>query len=251
MFDYDISLEKIKIGIIFVLIVIGVLEIHDAMMDFDASKKTPVEYSSVDAWQLENGMFVEGDIPYNYGAFEERDSNIIIGKRSWRRKVKYTYTYMIPIDGMYMGLQTKNGDKEVLLDAQAVSTFNKLSGITNAQPERIHFVGKVSKMSNKEIQLAKEYLMNKGVSESDVTNMLRPYKFVKWDDFYNSESNAHKELKNGSVCILIALVLLLFPVLIDWIKSRKNEKNKQMYFAKLEETEYTIYSEDDIRGFRR
>lgn len=42
------------------------------MRDFDASTKTPVDYASVDVWQLKKGMFVEGDIPYNFGAFEEQ-----------------------------------------------------------------------------------------------------------------------------------------------------------------------------------
>ena len=249
-YDYDISWEKIKLGIIFVLAVIGLLHFYDAIMDFDASKKTPIEYSSVDAWQLKNGMFVEGDLPYNYGAFEEKDVDILTGRR-WRIDVDYTYTYVIPINGMYMGLQTKDGDKEDLFDIQARTTLNKFNGMTDEQPEKVHFVGKVCGMSNKEKKLAKEYLMNMGVSESDVTAKLRPYKLIKWDDFYNSRSNAWNELKNGSICIFIVLVLLFGQWLIDEIKSRKNEKRKQEYFQKLEEPKDTIYSEDDIKGWRR
>ena len=239
MFFYNFSLKRLKLILFFAPLVIGIIELACAVRDFDASTKTPVDYSSVDVWQLKKGMFVEGDIPFNFGAFEEQYNTVNGIKTSTTG-----YIYLIPIDDMYIGFQTKTRDKEALFEAQADVTFDKINGLTTEQPETIHFIGKVFEMSKKDIQFAKEYMTDMGASESDINSVLSPYKLMEWDDFYDSASNARKELGIGIVCI-ISFILLLIPLVKSLLQERKNEQMKQVYFNNLEESRQTGYNDDD------
>ncbi len=63
MFFYRRRRGNLKVLFVLFFAMLGFKEISSAIRDFGTSMKTPVEYSSVDAWQIENGMFIEGDIP--------------------------------------------------------------------------------------------------------------------------------------------------------------------------------------------
>ena len=227
MFFYRRRRGNLKVLFVLIFVMLGFKEIASAITDFGACTKTPVEYSSVDVWQIESGMFIEGDIPYNYGAFEGKYRQTSDSKASGDGQI-----YLIPIGNMYMGFQTKTSGKSALLNGQSEATYRKISRESTESPESVHFIGKVVAMTNEDERYAREYLAKIGVSSSEISNVLRPYKLMEWDDFYSSASNARKELGIGCICFAF-VVLLLWSRIQSIFEHRKNEEKKQAYFNML------------------
>ncbi len=133
---------------------------------------------------------------------------------------------------MYMGFQTKTSGKSALLNRQSEATYRKISRESTESPEPVHFIGKVVAMTNEDERYAREYLAKIEVSSSEISNVLRPYKLMEWDDFYSSASNARKELGIGCICFA-CVVLLLWSRIQSIFAHRKNEEKKQAYFNML------------------
>lgn len=191
--------------IAYVIIVFGIIFTYIGISDCYYNSKTPVDYATVKESDIQKGMIIEGDLYANYGAFQESYTTTN-GVKTGNSK----YSYMIPIgEKQYMGLENNTQSMEDELEKQADMTYNYLQNNSASEPNVIHFKGRVKKLDSESTGYLRDYMVDIGFSESEVTQYLLAY-YIECEDY----DGWLTELAIGVICLLIGGAILLIPVLI-------------------------------------
>lgn len=198
-----------------IVLVFGVLLTFMGGSDVIDSMKKPVDYETLLASDVKKNMIVEGDLYVNLGAYEE-EYTTTNGVKTGSSK----YSYLIPIgEEEFMGFKNRTDAEYQALEKQADAVYALLNGEDVEEPEPVHFIGKVKSLGKKEAGYMRSYLIDLGMTESEVDQYMLPYRIVS-EDF----SSGPAELIGGLVLLVIALVLFL-------LSRRQKEKETMNYAA--------------------
>lgn len=188
-----------------VILVFGAILVWMSVSDAINASKTPVDYSTVKESEIEKGMIIEGDLNFNYGAFEESYTTTN-GVKTGSSK----YTYMIPIgETKYMGLKNTTTDMQEQLENQANKTFSYMLGESTSEPDTIHILGCVKKMDSETKGYLREYMLDMGFTSSEVDQYILDY-YIQCENY----DNWGAPLMVGIVLLLIGGAIVLGPILI-------------------------------------
>lgn len=138
----------LAIGIAFIVMISGEMA--------DYSKKG-ADYSTLQWSDFKEGMMIEGDLPVNYGSYEEivnDDKDRSIGQ-----------FYLIDAgDECFMGIYTPVKELISSLDSQ----YKAWSNDTDISP--VHFKGKVTKMDGQDKGFIRDYLVSAGYTGEEADN---------------------------------------------------------------------------------
>lgn len=162
----------------YALIILGVALLFSGLNMLKDSKTTPVDYSSLKESDMKKGLIIEGDLVYNFGAFEENYDE----KYGQRVGGSTNYKYAIPIEEKFMGFEVREGAVSNVLDNQAENTFKYMIDERAIAPAKHHFLGKVYKLSSQSTGFFKEFLISAGFSASEADEAIVQY-YIKEADF--------------------------------------------------------------------
>ena len=138
------------IGIAFIVMISG------EMADY---AKRGADYSTLQWSDFKEGMMIEGDLPVNYGSYEEivnDDKNKSIGQ-----------FYLIDAgDDCFMGIYPPIDELINSLDDQ----YDAWSNGEDISP--VHFKGKVTKMDSQDKGFIRDYLISAGYTRDEVDNYI-------------------------------------------------------------------------------
>lgn len=216
------------------LFIVGAVLTYIGAMDLIRGSKTPVNFDSLLASDVQKGMIVEGDLYANLGAFMESYTTTNGVKTG-----SSNYTYLIPIGSEeYMGLYSGNSSMQEELDAQTDATFNYLTGITSTDPVSVHFKGRVIGMDSKEKGYMHDYMIDMGFTESEITDYTINY-YIKCENY----DGGLIEMGIGIVCLLIGAAIILVPML-------SARKAQDVMFAQESSSVGTSPLNDDFDSFQ-
>ena len=144
------GIALLGIGIAFIVMISGEMA--------DYAKKGD-DYSTLQWSDFKEGMMIEGDLPVNYGSYEEivnDDKNKSIGQ-----------FYLIDAgDDCFMGIYTPIDELINSLDDQYDAWYN------DEDISPVHFKGKVTKMDSQDKGFIRDYLISAGYTRDEVDNYI-------------------------------------------------------------------------------
>ena len=230
-------MERLKMA----LVILGVVFAFMGIRDIYYNSKTPSNFNEMLEADFEKGMIVEGDLYANLGYFEENYTT-----RNGVKSGNSHYNYMIPVgETQYMGLLNDTTNMETSLNTQAEVTISYMTGETTAEPEPVHFKGRVCKMSDETKGYMREYMVYLGFTEQEVDGYILPY-YIKCENY-----------ENGGLFALIGLVCLVIGILTYVVPYMNARKNQNVMFANdsnvntnVDSTYGTTVIEDDFDAFQ-
>lgn len=177
-----------------VIMVFGIVMIVISAGEMSDYAKKGEYLASLRLEDIKEGMMIEGDLPYNYGCYEQVQKE--------NGKEGFGFYYLIDVgDEGFMGLYTAVDDLIEKLDAQYAALESSPDG-TNIPV--VHFKGKVTKMDSEDSRLYQQALLGVGLSYDFVeSSCLKLY--IKCVD-----TGSHPViLIIGIAATVIGLVLLL------------------------------------------
>lgn len=185
-----------------VIIILGVVILYVGISDCYHAGKTPAEYDTVKAADIQKGMIIEGDLYMNLGAFQESYTT-----KNGVKTGSSKYSYMIPIgEEEYMGLENNTSAVESELEKQADMTYAYLSGESATEPTAVHFKGRVMEMDSETKGYLKDYMIDLGFTETEINDSLIGY-YIKCENY----DSWLTELGIGFVLLLIGGSIILIP----------------------------------------
>lgn len=195
-------IKNVSFSLIIFLFIFGGVFVYMSLDDWKLSNTTPIDFNTLSPEDLETGLVVEGDLPYNYGAFmEEYTTNYGIKTGS------STYTYLIPIgDTQFMAI-TPHGELSSSLEQQADATLSYLLEETSVQPDSIHIKGQIRVLNSESLGYMQDYLVSMGYSRNQVSAYTCAY-------YINCETYDKWwiGLLIGLGCIILSIGLLLITL---------------------------------------
>lgn len=179
--------------------------------DLIDSRKPRYDINELMEADFKSGMIVEGELYSNLGAFEESYTTTN-GIKTGSSK----YCYMIPVgEKKYAGYQAVYSTDIANLDTQADETYSLLVGESTKEPQSVHILGKVTKMSQKTRGFLRSYMLDLGFTEQEVDSYILDY-YIEQNNF----SNALDFFLIG----IVMLAIVIFIVVITYVKSKKEEQ---------------------------
>ncbi|MBQ9983102.1 MAG: hypothetical protein IJP29_00780 [Lachnospiraceae bacterium] len=219
-----------------VFIILGGVFLYDGVTSTINSKKTPVDFNSLQESQLESGMIVEGYIEYNYGYFEE-EYRTTYGIKTGDS----IYNYAIEIGKeRYMGLKNQTEEQRIALDAQMNDTYTALSGY-GVTPEKFYFKGQVKQMTSQEIGFLKDYLVSAGYTAEQAEKCICAY-YIQCVDFDGGLLWAGI----GALLLVAGLGSLIVPVIRE---RRENTRKQEMWNSVASQSSQASYNARPIDPF--
>lgn len=206
--------------VIWIVIFLGGLFTYDGVKDTSDSKKKPVDFATMKEADIKAGTIVEGDLEYNYGAFEESYRTTYGIKTG-----DSDYTYLIPIGEKYMGLKTQTTEQQATLEQQANSTIDLYLGNSSVQPAVFHFKGRIVALTGEDQGYMKDYLVSMGYQENTVNQYMVNY-CIECVDF----SGGIEELTIGLLLLVVGIVVLLAP----WVEEHRRQKRTKAAYESLQ-----------------
>lgn len=204
-------MERFTSRLMWIFFILGFIFIFNGAKDAIDSQKTPSDFNSMKETDIQNDMIVEGDIPYNFGAFEE-EYRTTYGIKTGDSD----YTYLIPIgEKKYMGIKNQTNEQQVVLDNQADQTIDLMLGDSAVEPTSFHFKGRITTMDSQDKGYMRNYLLDMGYTESEVDGYILGYR-IECVDF----NSGMGELGIGVVLFAIGLAILITP----WLERKRKER---------------------------
>ncbi len=147
------------------IVAIGVVIICMNIAQMIENNQPHTSYSELTSTNIKEGMLIEGDLPFNYGAYAAQGGEI---------NNKY---YLIETsDGYAMSLLCTNTDILVQLEKQSDDYIDYLNGKIEAAPEAVKIRGKVKNMDTEDKKLITKCLQQSfGFSLDEVTDNTKFY----------------------------------------------------------------------------
>lgn len=225
-------MKKLKNMILWAFIILGGMFAYEGISDTIDSKKTPVDFASLMESNLSAGMIVEGDLPGNYGAFEE-EYHTTYGIKTGTTD----YTYLISIGNQkYMGIKSTSTEQVTALNTQANATVDYILGDSSIAPTPFHFKGKIIALTTEEQNFMKAYLKEMGYTEQELPGIMVNYKIQC------------VELQNGLITALLGTLSFLLGVFFltyPWIEEQRHQRNFARATAALSEREPVYKTEPE------
>lgn len=181
-----------------VVLVMGIVLIVISFGEMADYSKKGADFSTLTISDIREGMMIEGDLPYNYGSYEQ------IKKE--KEKDGFGFYYLIPVgDDSTIGLYTAVDDLIAELDAQsdAYDSAEYLEDLENIAP--VHFKGKVTVMDSEDKEYYRQALTDGFGLDDDYISEHCPYLYIKCID-----TSGHPIiLVVGIVCTVVGAVLFL------------------------------------------
>lgn len=189
--------EKLKWG----LSIFGVVMLALGIFGAVKSHETPVAYETLKVSDLKEGKMVEGDLPFNFGVYEEKYTTHY-GIEDKSTKLWY---YIIPIEEKYMGIAVNMNKDGARYDRQTNSTMEYIFDENAPEPASIHMKGVLSKMTDQEKGFFKEALIDGGFSASEADSINTGF-YIKSDAYSDYIFN----IILGAVCSLLGAGCFIF-----------------------------------------
>lgn len=192
------SIRLLTTGLTFLILgIVFIVMIGAEMMDY--SKKGE-EYSTLTMADYKEGMMVEGELPYNFGAYEriyDDDDKKSVG-----------YFYLIDADEYgFMGLYTPRKDLISQLDEQSDMVDAASTEADYALVQPVAFKGKVTKMDDEDEKFFRQCLSSYGYTDEFIDEYC-PLMYIKCVD-----TKSHPVLLiAGIVATVAGLVFILLFV---------------------------------------
>ena len=186
------------------LIVMGVGEIID-------SKKTPVDYNSIQLSDLKSGDVIEGDISMNYGAYES------IETKSSGKTTGVKYRYIIPVgDKGFAGIEFSNSIDISNMDNMTKETLEVYKGNAEETSTVVHFKGKVNKMSNEDYGYFRDGMKGLGYTDNEIEQ-------------YSTKLYIQiRALNGGNTVVVAGAIMVIAGIVMTIIVLLKSKKNGQL-----------------------
>ncbi len=198
--------------VMWIFVVLGAIFLYEGINNASNSRKTPVDFNSLQVSDLKENMIVEGYIDKNYGYFEE-EYRTTYGIKTGDS----IYNYLITIGNQYMGLKNHTEEQRVALDQQMNDTIDSLNG-KGVGPDKFYFKGQIKTLSNQEVGFMKEYLAYMGYTESEANKLMCKY-YVQCVDF----EGGMMQIAIGALLLVVGLGGVFLPMIQEW----RVEKRKQ------------------------
>ena len=192
------SIRLLTTGLAFLIIgIVFIVMIGAEMMDYSKKGK---EYSTLTMADYKEGMMVEGELPYNFGAYEriyDEDDKKSVG-----------YFYLIDSDEYgFMGLYTPRKDLISQLDEQVEMVDSASTEAEYALVQSVAFKGKVTKMDDEDEKFFRQCLISYGYTDEFIDEYC-PLMYIKCVD-----TKSHPVLLiAGIAATVVGLVFILLFV---------------------------------------
>ena len=144
-------LNKIKLPAVLLGIFLLCMGIYSAIK----LNSVPEDFSKLKASNLKPGLMIEGDIPMNFGVYEESFTT----HYGIEDKSSKLWFYIIPIEDKYMGIAVSYNKQGASFEVQTAQTYKKIEDNNMPEPKAIHIKGVANKMNDKEKGFFKEALI--------------------------------------------------------------------------------------------
>lgn len=160
-------IDKIK----WAFLAIGVILIIGGIYGEIKLHEIPDSLEQVSEITIDSVSMVEGDVPMNFGTYEEEyETHFGIPDKS-----SLIWYYIIPIEDKYMGIAIHANSLGSSFDIQTAKTFDWMENDKMPAPTGIHVKGNVRKMSDQDRDFFKQALVYGGYSASEAESLIVPY----------------------------------------------------------------------------
>lgn len=224
-------MERFKSRVLWVIVLIGVFLFVDGINNMIDSKKTPIDFATMTEADFKNGVIVEGDIDYNFGAFEE-EYRTTYGIKTGESD----YVYMVPFqDNKFIGVKSFTSEQQEQLDLQTDQTYNVVAGTSSDNPSPVHFKGRIATMGTEEKGYLKDYMISMGYTQSEIDNSMLGYRIE-----LVSFSGGLGMIALGGGLILIGLIVVIVPMIQN--KRKQDMLNNMPISPRTYKDESTSYT---------
>ncbi len=205
-------MKRIIASVMWILIIVGAVFSYEGISSVVNSKKTPVDFNSLKAADLQKNMIVEGDIECNFGYFEE-EYHTTYGIKTGQS----IYNFLITVgEDKYMGLKNQTEAQRITLEQQMNDTLNSLED-NSIKPQVFHFKGQIKEMTEEEIGFMKEYLSYMGYTEADIQQYMCTY-YIQCVDYDGGMTKAGI----GIALLLLGICGLVIPSIREYQAEKQN-----------------------------
>ncbi len=145
--------RKLLIGA--VLAIVGLVLVITMPIGLINNTQTPVQLETLTKANIKTGMLVEGDIYYNYGAYESFYKEDKYGKKE---TVGEYYLFQLDTDATFLGYYSTYDSRMDEFTAQADAFYDYLMDESAPMPDPIHVKGYLKDMDSEDKSIYKQYL---------------------------------------------------------------------------------------------
>lgn len=186
-----IKLPALILGLfLFVMGIYSCIKVNSVPIDFDKLKESDIK----------SGVMIEGDIPMNFGVYEESYTT----HYGIQDKSTMLWFYIIPVGDKYMGIAVNSNNRGAEFDKQTEQTYDWIDDEKAPDPKAIHVKGVTNKMNDQEKGFFKEALMDGGYSASEAEQVMIPF-YIRSDSY----SDYMTLIIVGAIAILIGIVSVI------------------------------------------
>lgn len=194
----------------FFIIIGGIFFIGFGAFDLYCHTRTPIDYNNLTEADIKGVTIVEGDLPINYGCFQESYMT-----ENGSKSGSSQYMYLIPISSeKFMALQTNKKDLVNSLETQYKAAISSENAEDAQTLSPVHFKGIVKSLKGTNLENAKKYLLSSGLDEATIDDYIVPY-YINCKDF----SQWPLMVGLGGLCIIWDVIWII-----------KDKKKKQMTY---------------------